>query len=195
MYLALGEGAQFSSQTVWIKFLNYLYKADAMKANIDTFAGGHSLNTWVPVTHCEVIDNGQSIVLVNPNTGSSDWVSNGNANNVEAQIVITTAFETNEFDAMPYVDVIGHIDDIVATFPKGVMGQVNPNYVPDGSGQRFDLTQHARHKGPDFCAYKHGEQWHTATSAMALDTVQSSISSADILQPNSVALYFYHAIA
>ncbi|KAF7770031.1 hypothetical protein PCIT_a2977 [Pseudoalteromonas citrea] len=181
------------SETVWIKFLDVRVPTGQSEVNITTFAGGHALNTWIKVNQCAV-SGGERIALINPNNNTTQWFSTGNAQHIEAQIIMTTAFESDEFDVMPYVDIIGHIDDIVATFPKGVMGQINANYVPDGSGQRFNLTQKARDKGPEFCAYKHREQWHTATSAMALDTAQSSISNADILQPNSVALYFYDAI-
>lgn len=181
------------SETVWIKFLDVSVPSGQPPVNITTFAGGHALNTWVKVSQCAV-SGGEHIALINPNNNTTQWFSTGNAQHIKSQIIMTTAFETDEFDVMPYVDIIGNIDHIVATFPKGVMGQINPNYIPDGSGLRFNLTQKARDKGPEFCAYKHGEQWHTATSAMALDTTQSSISSADILQPNSVALYFYDAI-
>ncbi|MBQ4844934.1 hypothetical protein [Pseudoalteromonas sp. MMG005] len=197
-YLSLGEGAQFSSQTIWIKFLNVGKNPEQSTANIESFSGGHVLNTWVRVTHCEITDGGQSIVLVNPNTGSHAWFSTGNANNVEAQIVVATEFDTDEFDAMPYIDIIGDIHDVVRVFPKGVMGQWNPYYVPKSVPMRFKLNQQAGEGGPNFCAYLANDEWQTVTGAMNLAVSTSTISNESTLVPlssGSIALYFYDALS
>ncbi|CAH9054967.1 hypothetical protein PSECIP111951_01146 [Pseudoalteromonas holothuriae] len=178
------------SQPVLIKFTSF------GNTNMASFAGGQALHEWVQVNSCVVL-NGEELALVNPNTEDENWFSSGNTlgehSQVTAQIMIATEAQGEEFSAMPYIDIIGAPQKIADTFPKGVIGQYNSNHIPNGTNTTFALNQQALAEGPEFCAYKQNEQWLDATSGMNLNIYANTISNADILQTNTVALYFYDA--
>ncbi|MBD1581263.1 hypothetical protein [Pseudoalteromonas sp. S16_S37] len=176
-------------QPVLIKFTSF------GNTNLGSFAGGHQLAEWVQVDNCIVV-NGEDLALVNPNTDDENWFSLGNTisehSQVTAHIMIATIGEGEEFTAMPQMDVIATPNKFTQTFPKGVMGRYNHNHVPDGSDTAFKLTRQAQPDGPDFCAYLQGENWLDTTKAMNLNLANNTIQNGQVLQPNNVAIYFYH---
>ncbi|AUR87158.1 coil containing protein [Vibrio phage 1.097.O._10N.286.49.B3] len=47
---------------------------------------------------------------------------------------------TPEYDSLPWVDIIGSPENILATFPNGVIGQWIPQ-LPDGTSQKYSLNK------------------------------------------------------
>ncbi|NOU49522.1 hypothetical protein HG263_03030 [Pseudoalteromonas sp. JBTF-M23] len=188
-YFAYRDNDKFDIDSVLIKFLDY------GDTDLGTYGGGHPLNTWIQVDRGCLLNSRNHIALVNPNNNSANWISSGRASTIRAQIIMPTQYQGCEFDVLPYVDIIGSADNIAATFPNGVVGQWNPNHIPDGSGERFALTKKAVSGDNDLVTFYNGEQWESSESAMNLVAQSNSISHPTIFAQDNVALYYYETKA
>ncbi|MCF6435215.1 hypothetical protein [Pseudoalteromonas sp. MMG022] len=99
---------------------------------------------------------------------------------------------SSEFDSLPWVDIIGSPENIVAKFPDGVVGQWVP-VTPDGSGARFNLNRKVMSAETDLAVYWDGTSWLTSTNAVNLDLVQNSVAHPALFATNNVVLYFYES--
>ncbi|CAH9057732.1 hypothetical protein PSECIP111854_02057 [Pseudoalteromonas sp. CIP111854] len=96
-----------------------------------------------------------------------------------------------EFDSLPWVDIIGSPDNISQLFPNGVVGQWNPNHIPDGTGARFALNKKVVSDNNDVAIFFNGEKWESNERAMNLIQKSNSVSHPVIFGQGNVALYFY----
>ncbi|RRS07635.1 hypothetical protein EAG18_16180 [Pseudoalteromonas sp. J010] len=64
-----------------------------------------------------------------------------------------------EFDSLPWVDIIGHPENIAATFPDGVVGQWIPT-IPDGTSKSYQLNKKAVSTSPTlYVTEDNGSTW------------------------------------
>ncbi|OHU87816.1 MULTISPECIES: hypothetical protein [Pseudoalteromonas] len=188
-YFSYADTQKFDIPTVLIKFLDY------GDTDLGSYAGGHPLDTWVKVDRACLLNSRTHIALINPNNGNANWIDTGRASTIKAQIIVPTDYQGCEFESLPYVDIIGDPDKVVELFPQGVIGQWNPNHVPDGSGERFALNRKAISGDNDLVTFYNGEQWETSTNAMNLVAQSNTISHPTVFAQDNVALYFYDSKA
>ncbi|WP_462155077.1 hypothetical protein [Pseudoalteromonas piscicida] len=73
-----------------------------------------------------------------------------------------------EFDTLPWVDIIGHPEQIAATFPDGVIGQWVPKLPTDEIEQVFDANRKCRsHSAVNAVrTMDNGQTWQAITAAI-----------------------------
>ncbi|RXE99599.1 hypothetical protein [Pseudoalteromonas sp. PS5] len=81
-------------------------------------------------------------------------------------IVIQTTLLGAEFDSLPWVDIIGHPENIAATFPDGVVGQWIPT-IPDGTSKSYQLNKKAVSTSPTlYVTEDNGSTWTQTDSTI-----------------------------
>lgn len=75
---------------------------------------------------------------------------------------------TSEFDLLPWVDIIGHPENIATIFPDGVVGQWVPKLPTDDTEQIFDANRKCRsHSAVNAVrTMDNGQTWQAITAAI-----------------------------
>lgn len=129
--------------------------------------------------------SGQNIEIVKGTVNSGD---NGAGNEV---YYILEKELTAEYDSLPWVDIFGDPERILATFPDGCVGRWIPQ-IPDGGIISVDLNHKANQNSIKFpYTLSDGASWLTLTESV--DSITNSMTRS--FSATVVALFYYESLS
>ena len=154
--------------------------------------------TWVAQTSAMETLNGDEFLIISITKWDTDatsmcYVGSSIATNIGDgyRPVIPYIFKTSDqFDYPQVVDIVGSPENILATFPNGVIGQWIPE-IPDGTEKEFEFNKKYNTSPSIIYTSDNGQTWSYSAGPSGVDAVKNSrtvSSPADI-----VTLYQYEA--